>query len=132
DRATATLADLNRLTTDKIISSTSVAIDQATYSRAVADAVDANAKLWAALLDQEQKLLRTRRATQLDRQAFALRSVVAAVVVSLLLMLLVARRISRNVGEVAKTSAGLAAGDLARRANVRSRDEVGAMAAAFN
>ncbi len=132
DRATAAVTELIRLTRQRIISSAAPDIDQPAYARAVADALAANSVLWDALLDQEEELLGVRRATQLDRRAFALRSVVAAVVASLLLMGLVARRITRNVGEVAQASAELASGDLSRRADVRSGDEVGAMATAFN
>jgi len=130
--AVATVADLNRLITDKVISPLGANIDQATYGPAVTAALDANASLWRSLLDQEERLLDVRRQVHLHRRDVALRSVLAAVAVSLLAILVVARRISRNVGEVARASAELAAGDLARRADVRSRDEVGAMASAFN
>jgi signal transduction histidine kinase/ActR/RegA family two-component response regulator/HAMP domain-containing protein len=130
--AVTRVADLNRLTSLKVISPGTVDIDQPTYARAVTDALDANARLWRALLDQEEELLALRRDTYVQRQQVALGSVVAAVALSLLLTLLVARRISHNVGEVAEASARLAAGDLTRRASVRSRDEVGAMAQAFN
>ncbi len=126
------VADLNRLSTQHVISPGGSTIDVVTYGNAVAAALKANADLWRVLLDQEEDLLRIRRDVYLQRRAVALRSVVVAVVLSSALTLLLARRISRNVGEVAATSARLAAGDLRRRATVRSRDEIGAMAMSFN
>ena len=92
----------------------------------------ANATLWNGLLDEEQRLLEIRRGTALDRRAVALRSVLVAVAVSLVLIFVLARRISHNVGEVAEAAAELASGDLSRRADVSTGDEVGAMATAFN
>jgi signal transduction histidine kinase/ActR/RegA family two-component response regulator/HAMP domain-containing protein len=126
------IAALNRLMIENVSAPSGAVIDVAAHGRAVMDAVSANADLWRALLDQEQRLLEIRRDFYLNRKGVALRSVVAAVAVSLLLTLLLARRISRNVGEVAETSTRLAAGDLSQRAKVRSRDEIGAMAVSFN
>jgi signal transduction histidine kinase/ActR/RegA family two-component response regulator/HAMP domain-containing protein len=132
DTAAGRVADLNRLTTQQVISTRAADIDQPTYARAVDDALAANGTLWRTLLDQEQQLLGIRRAKYEHRQTVALRAVVASIAVALLFTLLLARRMSRDVGAVAAASVRLAAGDLSRRARVRSRDEVGAMAGAFN
>ncbi len=132
NHAVGSVAELIRLTAQDVIFPGAVRIEAPAYAAVVDDALAANADLWAGLLDQEQKLLERRLGTDLDRRAVALRSVLVAVALSLVLIFVLARRISRNVGEVAEASAELASGDLSRRAEVRSGDEVGAMATAFN
>jgi methyl-accepting chemotaxis protein len=107
-------------------------VDQTAYRAAVRKAVDANKALWSALLDQEDAMLRSREEGDLDRRRFALTAVFVALLASLLLMSWVARRISRSVGAVAAAAEQLEAGNLSSRARVRSRDEVGVMASAFN
>ena len=132
NHAVGSVAELIRLTAQDVIFPGAVRIEAPAYAAVVDDALAANADLWAGLLDQEQRLLERRLGTDLDRRAVALRSVLVAVALSLVLIFVLARRISRNVGEVAEASAELASGDLSRRAEVRSGDEVGAMATAFN
>lgn len=107
-------------------------VDSTAYDTALADAVDAHVVLWRSLFDQEDKMLGLRRAGDLHRRDVALYSVAAALALSLLLTFFIAWRISRSVRTVAHAAESLAAGDLTRRADVRSRDEVGAMARAFN
>ena len=99
---------------------------------AVRDAIDAHSALWTELIDQEDVMLQHRRDESLGRRSFALTTVAIAVVLAAALTLLVARRISRNVGEVADAAGHLSRGDLTKRATVRSRDEVGTMATSFN
>jgi signal transduction histidine kinase/ActR/RegA family two-component response regulator/HAMP domain-containing protein len=132
NRAVGSVTELIRVTAQDVIFPASVQVDTPAYGALVDHALETNAALWTRLLDEEQKLLEIRRHTDLDRRAFALRSVLVAVALSLVLIFVLARRISRNVGAVAEASAELAAGDLSRRADVRSGDEVGAMATAFN
>ena len=66
------------------------------------------------------------------RKRFALLAVLAALAVSVALTFVVARRIARNVGTVARAAKDLAGGDFTQRADVRSSDEIGAMSNAFN
>ena len=132
NHAVGSVAELIRLTAQDVIFPGAVRIDAPAYAAIVDEALAANAALWTGLLDEEQKLLEIRLGTDLDRRAVALRSVLVAVALSLVLIFVLARRISRNVGEVAEAAAELASGDLSRRADVRTGDEVGAMAGAFN
>ncbi|MDQ3914426.1 MAG: methyl-accepting chemotaxis protein [Actinomycetota bacterium] len=56
----------------------------------------------------------------------------AAIVLGLATALFVSRTVAGNVREVARAAEALAGGDLGQRARVRSRDETGALAQAFN
>jgi methyl-accepting chemotaxis protein len=118
--------------TNAVADRTTASVDHATYNAAVRDAIDANARLWSALFIQEDKMLHGRQSGDLDRRRFEVTAVVIALILSLLLTTWVGQRISRNVGSVAAAASRLAAGDLGSRARVRSRDEVGVMANAFN
>ncbi|HZR99750.1 MAG TPA: methyl-accepting chemotaxis protein [Chloroflexota bacterium] len=57
--------------------------------------------------------------------------VAVGVLILVALGLLLARAISRGVGQVTRAARGIAAGDLDQTLDVRSRDEIGEMAAAF-
>jgi len=65
------------------------------------------------------------------RQALVL-SALGAAAVALLLSLLLTRYLARPLRELALAARRVAAGDLGQRVPIRSRDEVGALAAAFN
>jgi len=56
----------------------------------------------------------------------------AAVLITTLLALLLARRMTRDLGRLVSASQAAARGDLDHRVVVRSRDEIGALAASFN
>ena len=118
--------------TSAVADQTTATVDHATYDAAIRGAIEANAKLWSGLFDQEDKMLHSRQNGDLARRRIEVSAVGSALILSLLLTLWVARRISRNVGSVASAASRLAAGDLGSRAQVRSRDEVGIMAKAFN
>jgi methyl-accepting chemotaxis protein len=107
-------------------------IDRAALSAAVSDLDASMHTLWPALLDQEDAMLHIRLDGDTGRKRFALLAVLAALAVSLALTFAVARRISRNVGTVARAAEDLAGGDFTQRADVRSADEIGAMGTAFN
>ena len=129
DRALGTTNALIGLT-QKV--ATGLPVDPTAFTTALAQAVGAHVVLWRSLFDQQDKMLGLRRAGDLHRRDIALYSVAAALALSVLLTFFIARRISRNVRTVARAAENLAAGDLTQRADVRSRDEVGAMSAAFN
>jgi methyl-accepting chemotaxis protein len=107
-------------------------VDRVAYQVAIGDAIDANASLWRALIDEQDRMLRSRESGDLTRRRFEIAAVCLSLLLSLLLTFWVARRISRNVTAVAGAASRLAAGDLGSRARVRSRDEIGVMANAFN
>ena len=106
--------------------------DRAALQATVAELDAANRDLWPALFSQEDAMLNTRLNGDLSRQRVALYSVLAALALSIALMVMVARRITRNVTTVARAASDLAGGDLTQRANVNSSDEIGAMSNAFN
>ncbi|MEY2461448.1 MAG: methyl-accepting chemotaxis protein [Acidimicrobiaceae bacterium] len=107
-------------------------VDRAALAANVAELDSANRDLWPALLSQEDAMLNIRLDGDLSRQRVALYSVLAALAVSVALMVIVARRITRNIATVARAATDLADGDLTQRANVNSSDEIGAMSNAFN
>ena len=119
--ATAAVADLTTPNTDRDA-----------HGAAVREAIDAHDSLWTELFEQEESMLDSRKSADLGRRRFALSTVLVALVAAVILTLWVARRISRNVGAVADAAGHLASGELATRAEVRSRDEVGVMATSFN
>lgn len=59
-------------------------------------------------------------------------SALAAAVVAALLSLLLARQLAQPLGDLAASARALAAGHLGQRVRVRGKDEVGALAVAFN
>jgi signal transduction histidine kinase/DNA-binding response OmpR family regulator/HAMP domain-containing protein len=120
------------ITKDDLVAADPVRVSSADYGRAVDEALAAHSRLWRLLFDQEDLMLRTRRAADLDRQRTALLSLGVALVVIVLLALFIARRIARDVGVVATAAGALAEGDLRQRVSIRSRDEVGRLAGAFN
>jgi methyl-accepting chemotaxis protein len=107
-------------------------VDPADLDAAVQQAVDANNSLWVGLFDQEDEMVRSRQSGDPAQRRFQIIVVALAVLLALLLTLWVAWRMSRNIGAVVTAASTLAAGDLSSRASVRSRDEVGVMAVAFN
>ncbi len=118
--------------TTRVADLADVNVDRSTFSAAVRDAIDRNTVLWTALLEQQEKMLHSRQDGDLGRRRFAFAAVFLALLASAALTLWVARRITRDVGTVATAAGQLAGGDLSSRAVVRSRDEVGEMADAFN
>ena len=118
--------------TDSVTELSVAGADRAAHAAAVREAIDAHAALWTELLEQQDTMLEHRKDGDLGRRRFALTVVALALIGAVLLTLWVARRISRNVGAVAEAAGQLAGGDLGTRAQVRSRDEVGAMATSFN
>jgi methyl-accepting chemotaxis protein len=111
---------------------TTPSVDHVAYDVAIREAIDANTSLWNGLFDQEDRMLHSRESGDVARRRFEITAVGIALLLSLLLTLQVARRISRNVAAVAAAASLLAAGDLSSRVRVRSRDEIGVMANAFN
>jgi methyl-accepting chemotaxis protein len=71
------------------------------------------------------------QATNRSSRTLTLALLIAALVLGIAVTLLISRGILRGVGAVLHAAEGIADGDLDQRLDVRSRDEVGAMAAAF-
>ena len=126
------VSGFNRLVTDSVVVSPTPPTTQARLLEGARAAHEAYARLWPQLLEREDALLEIRRDHHLAGRRFALELVLIVVAMSFALTLVVARRISRNVGAVASAAGELAEGDLNRRAEVRTSDEIGAMAGAFN
>ena len=110
----------------------SSSVDRAAYQAKIRAAIEANSLLWSGLFEQQDRMLRSRESGFLNRRLLEIVAVGFSLILSLLLTFWVARRISRNVGSVAGAASRLAARDLGSRATVRSRDEIGVMANAFN
>lgn len=107
-------------------------VDPVALAAKLAEFDAASRDLWPALLSQEDAMLNIRLDGDLDRQRIALYSVLAALALSIALMVVIARRITRNIASVARAASDLAGGDLTQRAHVNSSDEIGAMGTAFN
>jgi methyl-accepting chemotaxis protein len=107
-------------------------VDPGDLDAAVREALDRHTALWSALFEQEDRMLESRKDGDLSRRQFAFSAVAVALLLSVLLTVWVARRITKDVGTVATAAGHLASGELGTRATVRSRDEVGVMADAFN
>jgi methyl-accepting chemotaxis protein len=107
-------------------------IDRAALDAALSELDASIHALWPALIDQEDSMLKVRLDGDTGRKRFALLAVLAALALSVALTFAVARRITGNVGAVARAAEDLAAGDFTQRADVRSADEIGAMSNAFN
>jgi|GEM_PF-2378014 len=130
--AEGALAAVRDTTTRDVVNVNPPAVAPSAYADTVDAALRSTGSLWGALFESEDVMLRTRMSEDVDRRRTALISVAAVLAVIVALALLMARRIARDVGAVADAASGLAEGDLVRRVRVRSRDEVGALADAFN
>ncbi|ALG11546.1 hypothetical protein AOZ06_35945 [Kibdelosporangium phytohabitans] len=126
------VTDLATMTTRDFVEATTVWIDRNAYARAIEGASATMVTLWSAILDQETRMLRIRQDSDTADRAFALTGVLAAFAIAVLLTVWLARRMSTDIGAVARGATSLAKGNLAERVRVRSRDEIGDMATAFN
>ncbi|HEX3828909.1 MAG TPA: response regulator [Sporichthyaceae bacterium] len=137
DPLTATLSAARSLADDTIAEVESIkanpgSVDRPDFAGSVTRATTSADALWRVLFTEEDKMLHTRQSADLHRRRVALASEVLVLVAIIVLAMRIAGRVSRDVAAVATAAEGLAEGDLARRALVDSRDEVGVMAAAFN
>ncbi|WP_432142147.1 response regulator [Streptomyces sp. bgisy084] len=107
-------------------------IPRAAWAAQATGAIRANANLWKALFDQEDRMLNARLDNFHDRNLRVLAGIAAVLAAIIVMAALLSRRITGNLAAVVHAAQALAAGDLARRATVRSHDEVGEMATAFN
>lgn len=101
-------------------------------ARRATDAYEANVALWGPLLSQEASMLHSRKSEQLTDRWTALLSVLAALILTTGLMVLVARRLVKDVDALGAAAKGVAGGDLTVRAPVTTEDEIGNLAVDFN
>ncbi|WP_432092626.1 response regulator [Streptomyces sp. bgisy100] len=123
---------LNSATGDQAVRPVNPSVTAARYATLASRASQANSSLWRAMFDQEDVMLRARLDGFAERRAIAFAAIGAAMATTATIAALMSRRITRNVSEVSRASHILAEGDLTRRAEVSSQDEIGEMAIAFN
>ncbi|MBP2325085.1 diguanylate cyclase (GGDEF)-like protein/PAS domain S-box-containing protein [Kibdelosporangium banguiense] len=126
------VTDLATTTTRDFVESGTVRLNRADYKRSVENASNAMTSLWTAIFEQEGRLLQLRQSSDIGDRTLALSMVLVAFIITMLLTIWLARRMSGDVGAVARGATRLAGGNLAERVQVRSRDEIGDMATAFN
>jgi diguanylate cyclase (GGDEF)-like protein/PAS domain S-box-containing protein len=126
------VTQLATTTTLNFVEPATIQLDRDAYGRAVDRAVSAVNTLWSALIEQEGLMLNARHASDIEDRTLTLLAVVAAFALTLTLTIWLSRRMSADVGAVASGAKELASGDLTKRVRVRSRDEIGDMATAFN
>ncbi|MFC9582000.1 response regulator [Streptomyces yangpuensis] len=105
---------------------------QAAYARQLSQVADANARLWDAVWNQANELLQDRARVDAQRRVAVLSSIAAVLAVTTALTLLVGRRMVKDLGNVAQAAESLSGGNLDRRVQVKSRDEIATVAGAFN
>lgn len=88
--------------------------------------------MWPALLLEEDGMLMTRQSVSASEQRNQLLLVVALLVVPLLLTIWISRGFSRGLTRMARTAEVVSKGDLTHKVEVKSKDEVGALASSFN
>ncbi|REK90746.1 response regulator [Streptomyces inhibens] len=131
-KATSSVRKVTGTANRQFTTSDRSALPRAAWQAQAAGAIRANSHLWKALFDQEDHMLNARLDNLHDRNLRVLAGIAAVLAVITVVAALLSRRITGNVAAVAHAAQALAAGDLTRRATVRSRDEVGTMATAFN
>ncbi|MEX2969079.1 response regulator [Streptomyces sp. C184] len=131
-KATSSVREVTGTVNRQFTSGGRSTLPRAAWRAQSAGAIRANSHLWKALFDQEDHMLNARLDNLHDRNLRVLAAIGAVLTVIIVVAALLSRRITGNVAAVVHAAQALAAGDLTRRAAVRSRDEVGAMATAFN
>ena len=126
------VANLCQTITQDFVQASQIRLDRPTLSHAVEQAVGGVSALTTALTQREAAILQDRIDMDSMSRQLALAAVLAVLAVTVLLVVWQSRRITTDVGTVSRVAASLAGGDLTGRARVRSRDEIGVMATAFN
>jgi diguanylate cyclase (GGDEF)-like protein/PAS domain S-box-containing protein len=126
------VANLGTMVTRDFVQANQIQLTRPALSHAVDQAVKAVSALSTALSQRESAILQARIDTDSMSRQLALAAVLAVLAVTVLLTVWQSRRITTDVGTVSRVAASLAGGDLTGRATVRSRDEIGVMATAFN
>jgi len=126
------VTDLRELTMQGLAPAPTLLLDRAGYLHAVDAATDALTALSTGLQAQESQLLRLRLAADTQDRTLGVAVVLVALTSAALVTVWLSRRIAGGVGSVSRVATELAGGDLTRRVPVRGRDEIGALALAFN
>jgi diguanylate cyclase (GGDEF)-like protein/PAS domain S-box-containing protein len=126
------VANLGTMITRDFVQTAPAQLTRPALSHAVDQALGSVSALSTALSQREGMLLQHRIDMDSMSRQLALSVVLGVLAVAVLLTIWQSRRITTDVGTVSRVAASLAGGDLTGRAKVRSRDEVGVMATAFN
>ena len=126
------VANLGTMITRDFVQANQIALAQPVLRAAVDQALGAVSALSTALSQREGAILQARIDMDSLNRELTLAAVLAVLAVTVLLTVWQSRRITTDVGTVSRVAASLAGGDLTGRARVRSRDEIGVMATAFN
>ncbi|MBB5897046.1 EAL domain-containing protein [Kutzneria kofuensis] len=126
------VANLGTMITQDFVQAAQLQLSRPALSHAVDQAIGAVSALSTALSQREGVMLQARIDMDSMGRQLALAAVLAVLAVTVLLVVWQSRRITTDVGTVSRVAASLAGGDLTGRARVRSRDEIGVMATAFN
>ncbi|MFI1154914.1 response regulator [Streptomyces sp. NPDC020817] len=131
-RLDQSVTSLARMSSALAASSGQEGVSQAAYAAQLSQVANANERLWDAVWVQAHDLLHARTRLEAQRRLAVLSSIAAVLAVTTALTLLVGRRMVKDLGNVAQAAESLSGGNLDRRVQVKSRDEIATVAGAFN
>lgn len=131
-KASQAVAALETAVSDELIARGVVPADMSRLVGLLDDTEAAYRTLWPALMSEEDAMLMTRQSLSASAQRNQLLLVVGLLVVPLLLTFWISRGLSRGLSRMARTAEVVSQGDLTHKVDVKSKDEVGALATSFN
>ncbi len=132
ERASQAVAALETAVHDDLVDPGVVPSDTAPLLQHLDETAAGYQALWPALLTEEDAMLMIRQDKGAAAQRSQLLLVIALLVVPLLATVWISRRLSRDLTRMAATAEVVSQGDLTHKVEVKSKDEVGALASSFN